>query len=214
MEKIARRVSAIVFCLVTGCASIQTGGEVQSGRAALFAGRPEDALVHFSRASELNPDYVTGFTVFKEGVWTYLGRANYETQNLPAARRALENAVARHSDDPMAHLYLGLTLAREGDREPGLSEIERGMKGLYDWLEDISQTHRYSYGQFWDPQREIRSQIQTDLAMIAKREFDWPRLIADGERIGKRMEEEINLADREERFFRGREGDNDRSRHR
>ena len=53
-----------LFFLIGGCAIVQSGGEVQSGRADLFAGRPEDALVHFRRAAELNPDYVTGFTVF------------------------------------------------------------------------------------------------------------------------------------------------------
>jgi tetratricopeptide (TPR) repeat protein len=203
-----------LFLLIDGCAIVQSGGEVQSGRADLFAGRPEDALVHFRRAAELNPDYVTGFTVFKEGVWTYVGRASYETQNLPEARRALENASSRHSDDYLAKLYLGLTLARDGDRQRGLSEIENGMKGLHDWLEDVSQTHRYSYGEFWDPQREIRSQIRTDLALLSNRELDWPKLIADGEGIGKRMEEEIDRADREERFFRGRPGDNEGGSHR
>jgi hypothetical protein len=46
--------------------------------------------------------------------------------------------------------------------------------------------------------------------MTSKGEFDWSRLIAGGERIGKRMEEEIDRAAQEERFFRGRPGDNDR----
>lgn len=204
-----RWVSVITFSLAIGCASVQTGGEIQMGRGALLAGRPEDALVHFRRAAELNPDYVTGFTVFKEGVWTYVGRASYETQNLSEARQALENASTRHKDDYLANLYLGLTLARDGDRQRGLTEIESGMKGLYDWLENVSQIHRYSYGEYWDPQREIRSQIRTDLAMLSNRELDWRKLIADGEGIGRRMEEEIDRADREERFFLGRPGDND-----
>jgi hypothetical protein len=110
----------------------------------------------------------------------------------------------------MAHLYLGLTLAREGDRARAQKEIQTGLKGLYDWLEDVSLTHRYDYGQFWDPTREIRSQIQADLNMISKEGFDWSKLIEDGEKIGKRMEEEIDRAAQEERFFRGRPGDNDR----
>jgi tetratricopeptide (TPR) repeat protein len=199
----------IAFSLIAGCATVQSGGEVQMGRGALLAGRPEVALVHFRRAAELNPDYVTGFTVFKEGVWTYVGRANYETKNLAEARRALETASTRHQDDYLANLYLGLTLARDGDRQRGLMEIESGMKGLYDWLEYVSQSHRYSYGEFWDPQREIRFHIRTQLALLSSREVDWPQVIAGGERIGQRMEEEIDRADREERFFKGRAGDND-----
>lgn len=210
MRNFMALVSLVAISMVTGCATVQSGGEVVRGRAALLSGRPEEALANFRRAAQLDPDYVTGFTVFSEGVWTYLGRAHYETQNYAAARESLENAVARHHDDSMAHLYLGLTLAREGDRQRSLKEIQAGLKGLYDWLEDVSQTHRYDYGQFWDPTREIRSQIQAELDIISRGEFDWSRLIADGERIGKRMEEEIDRAAREERFFRGRPGDNDR----
>ena len=203
-------VGATSLFLLTGCAAVQTGGEVVRGRAALLSGRPDEALVNFRRAAETNPDYVTGFTVFREGVWSYVGQASYETKNYPEARRALETAISRHPDDSMAHLYLGLTLAREGDRQRGLQEIQAGLKGLYDWLEYVTVSHRYDYGQFWDPTREIRSQIQTELAVISKGEFDWGRLTANGERIGRRMEEEIDRAAREERFFRGRPGDNDR----
>lgn len=210
MNRIIAWLGVTVLLLITGCAAVQTGGDVVKGRGALFAGRTEEALGYFQRAAETNPDYVTGFTVFREGVWAYVGRANYELKNYAEARRALETAIARHSDDSMAHLYLGLTLAREGDRQRALKEIQTGLKGLYDWLEDVTTTHRYDYGQFWDPTREIRSQIQAALAMTSKGEFDWSRLIAGGERIGKRMEEEIDRAAQEERFFRGRPGDNDR----
>ena len=178
------------------------------GRNDLLAGRSEDALAHFRRAAELNPDYVTG-PIFHQGVWTYLGRANYETKNLPEARRALQNASDRRKDDYLANLYLGLTLARDGDRQRGLTEIESGMRGLYDWLEWVSSAHRYSYGEYWDPQREIRSQIRTNLAMMSSRDLDWPTVIGDGEALGKRMEEEIVRAEQEERFFQGRAGDNE-----
>jgi hypothetical protein len=60
----------------------------------------------------LDPDYITGFTLFREGVWTYVGRASYETENYAAARQALERASARYGDDHLAKIYLGLTLAR------------------------------------------------------------------------------------------------------
>lgn len=201
---------AMSLFLLSGCAAVQTGGEVVRGRTALLSGRPDEALVNFHRAAEINPDYVTGFTVFREGVWSYVGQASYETKRYPEARRALETAISRHPDDSMAHLYLGLTLAREGDQQRGLKEIEAGLRGLYDWLEYVTTTHRYDYGQFWDPTREIRSQIQAELAVISKGEFNWPQLLANGERIGRRMEEEIDRAAQEERFFKGRPGDNDR----
>jgi len=155
----------------------------------------------------LDPDYITGFTPFREGVWTYVGRANYETENYVAARQSLERASARYADDHMAKLYLGLTLAREGNRQRAHQELERGMKGLNEWLENISQMLRFSTGLYWDPQREIRSELQAGLASLSGKEPDWANLIARGESVGKRMEEEIDRADRSERFFRGRDSD-------
>jgi tetratricopeptide (TPR) repeat protein len=202
-------IAGFMLLLLTGCAAIESGGEVQAGRRALFAQRPDDALAHFQRAAQLNPDYVTGFSVFREGVWTYVGRSAYELKDYQQARTALETAVARHPDDHLGHLYLGLTLAQLGQRQTGLTEIQTGLKGLYDWLEYTAEAHKYDYGQYWDPTREIRSQCQNTLAMTAKENFDWPTLIAAGEAIGKRMEDEIDRASQEERFFRGRPGDND-----
>jgi hypothetical protein len=34
--------------------------------------------------------------------------------------------------------------------------------------------------------------------MISRKNFDWPTLISDGERIGKKIEEEPDLARRQE----------------
>ena len=193
--------------LLSGCAAFKASTEIQAGRLALMTGKPQVALAHFSRAAELDPDYITGFTPFREGVWTYVGRASYETENYAAAHLALEKASARYGDDHMAKLYLGLTLAREGDHQRAQQELERGMKGLHDWLEDLSQHLRFSTGLYWDPQREIRSELQAGLASLSGKELDWVNLLARGESVGKRMEEEIDRADRSERFFLGREGD-------
>ena len=192
---------------LAGCAVFQTSTEIQAGRLALMIGKPQVALAHFRQAAELDPDYITRFTPFKEGVWTYVGRASYETENYPAARQALEKASARYGNDHLAKLFLGLTLAREGDRQRAQQELERGMKGLHDWLEDLSQTLRFSYGQYWDPQREIRSELQAGLAGLSSKELDWANLIARGEKVGKRMEEEIDRAAQAERFFQGRDSD-------
>jgi tetratricopeptide (TPR) repeat protein len=197
----------LLALLLHGCAAFQTGTEIQAGRLALMTGKPQVALAHFNRAAELSPDYITGFTPFREGVWTYVGRASYETENYVAARQALERASARYGDDHLAKLYLGLTLAREGNRQRAQQEIERGMKGLHDWLENLSQNLRFSIGQYWDPQREIRSELQAGLAGLSSKEPDWANLIARGEMVGKRMEEEIDRADRAERFFLGRDSD-------
>jgi hypothetical protein len=75
---------------------------------------------------------------------------------------------------------------------------------LHDWLE---YTKRNSfYGQFWDPSRVISSEIDADLAMISNRDIDWPKVIASGEWVGKKMEEEIDLARRDESHEYDRDG--------
>jgi hypothetical protein len=119
----------------------------------------------------------------------------------------LERTLATNREEDIARLYLGLTLAREGDRQAGLKEIEGGMRGINNFLDYISQTQRYSIGQFWDPDRDIRSAIQSDLAMISGRDLDWQRLIADTEWLGIRMEQESDLARRQEAWDKSRDGE-------
>jgi hypothetical protein len=101
---------------------------------------------------------------------------------------------------------LGLTLARQGDRQRGLKEIESGLKGIYDWLEYVTQAFRFSFGQYWDPNGQIRKAIEDDLAMISTREFDWEKLIADAEWVGLQIEEESDRARGDETRARNREG--------
>lgn len=187
----------IGLCWISaGCASFQAAGEVQRGRPQLMFGDPKLALAHFQRASELDSGYVMRFRAFDEGVWTYIGRANYATGRLPEARQALDRALSMNRNDNLARLYLGLVLAKSEDRTTGLREIEGGMKGIYDHLEYITaNTH---YGQFWDPRREIRSEIQGSLKMISGKDVDWNRLTESGDWVGKRLEEEADRARRDE----------------
>lgn len=98
----------------------------------------------------------------------------------------------------MAKLYLGLALARTGDRQRGLKEIESGLKGLQAWLDYVNQYAAFSYGQYWDPLREIRAEIQNSLTMISGKDIDWQKLIASGEWVGRKLEEEIDIARRQE----------------
>lgn len=193
----------LLFC--AACTSFRVSGEVQRGRMKLLEGEPKAALANFQRAAELDPNYVTDFTPLEQGVWTYVGRAYYETGNLPAARKTLQRARSENSDDYLAGLYLGLALARNGDRDRGVKEIASGMKGIHDWLDHIE--YSTLYGQFWDPGKKIRSTIQTDLAMISGKDIDWKRLIGSAEWVGKRMEEEIDLARRDERQELLQDGD-------
>ncbi len=104
----------------------------------------------------------------------------------------------------MAKLYLGLTLTRSGDRQRGLKEIESGLRGLHDWLDYVNQYAASSYGQYWDPTNEIRSEIKNSLAMISGKEIDGQKLIASGEWVGRKIEEEIDIARGQESRDRSR----------
>jgi hypothetical protein len=71
------------------------------------------------------------------------------------------------------------------------------MRGINSFLDYISQAQRFSIGQFWDPDRDIRSAIQGNLAMISGRDLDWQRLTVNTEWLGIRMEQESDLARRQ-----------------
>ena len=208
MKAISSLVLISLFVLLTGCASLQVSSDVAAGRQALLRGSNETALGYFYSAAQKDPNYVyaTGSSP-RQGVWSYVGRSEYLTGRIPQARQTLERSLSANKDEDLTRLYLGLTLAREGDRQRGLKEIEGGMRGINNFLEYITQAQRYSIGQFWDPDRDIRSAIQSDLAMISGRDLDWQRLIADTEWLGIRMEQESDLARRQEAWDKSRNGE-------
>src|SRR6266536_1740929 len=195
-----------LFVFLAGYTSLQTGGELQYGRQALLKGNNEAALGYFYSAAQEDPNYVyaTGSSP-KQSVWSYVGRSEYLTGRFPQARQDLERALAGNREEDIARLYLGLTLAREGDRPSGLKEIESGMRGINNFLDYINQAQRFSIGQFWDPGGDIRSAIQSDLAMISGKDLDWQRLTTDTEWLGIRMEQESDLARRQEAETRSRD---------
>ena len=195
---------SFILVSLSACTSLRVGSEVAAGRHALLTGNNETALAYFHSAAQKDPEYRYG-TALKQGIWSYVGRTEYATGKLPQARQTLEKALSANKDEDIARLYLGLTLARSGDRQRGLKEIEGGMRGINDWLEWVTEAHRFSFGQFWDPAREIRTAIRGDLAMISGREFDWQKLITDGEWIAMQMEEEGDKARRDEARERARD---------
>jgi tetratricopeptide (TPR) repeat protein len=189
----------LVFVL-TACAAYQAAGQVQSGRQALLINKPEEALAYFQQVAQSNPNYIFQSELYREGIWTYVGRSQYSLGRLPEARQSLEKALSVYPDDYLARIYLGLTLLRSGEDSRGLKELAAGMKGLYDWLEYMNRT--MSYTAFWDPLREIRSEIEKDLNALSGKDVDRQQLITSAEWIGKRMEEEIDLVRRDEQRHR------------
>ncbi len=159
----------------------QAGGDVDQGRQAMFRGDNQAALGYWG-------------TELREGTLSFLGREQYLNGQLAPARDTLQKALAQHQSDNLARLYLGLTLARQGDRKAGLSDIEAGMKGIKDFLNYITTTFAMSFGQFWDPAQAIRKSVDTNLAMIAKGNFDWPTLISNAETLAMKFEQEPDNA--------------------
>jgi tetratricopeptide (TPR) repeat protein len=202
----------LLLCVLlsSGCASFRIAGQIERGRHALIAGSTDEALALFEEAARNNPDYIYVYRLFRESVWTYLGRAQYAKGMLEQARLSFERALSILPDDHLARLYLGLVSARTGDRSRALKDFESAMKGLYEFLEYANYSGPFEYR--WDPAREIRSELEKNLAMISGKDVDWDKLIISAEWIGKRMEQEIDYVRRdEERQFERRERDRIRS---
>ena len=74
-------------------------------------------------------------------------------------------------------------------------EIAAALTGIRDQLDYLSNTRT---GVFWDPNKEIRSQIQTGLSLLSAPQPDWPKVLSTGEWVGQKLEEEIDLVRRDE----------------
>ena len=64
-----------------------------------------------------------------------------------------------------------------------------------------SAIERNAFGRFWDPGGQIRTSIKTDLAMISGANTGWLGLIATGEQLGKRIEQEEDKARQQQQMM-------------
>jgi len=80
------------------------------------------------------------------------------------------------------------------------------------WLEYVTQTFRFTFGQYWDPNGTIRAAARRALETLDTREFDWPKLIADCEWIALQLEAESDRARSDESRQWNREGGDGRGR--
>ncbi len=179
----------LLSVLLSACAAVRAGGDVEQGRQALLAGNNQAALGNFQNAEQADPNYVYG-TELREGVSSFLGRAQYLTGNYAQARQTLEKDLRQHPSDNLARMYYGLTLYRLGDQKAALTNIQRGMQGIYNWLEYLNTNFAQEFGQGFDAGGTIRAGIKADLAMISSGKIDWPKLVADAERLGITVEQE------------------------
>jgi tetratricopeptide (TPR) repeat protein len=175
--------------LLSACAVVTTAGDIAQGRQAMLEGNYQLALDYFWTGDQVDPNYTYGAEL-REGVLSFLGRAQYLTGNYAQARQTLEKDLSHHRSDNVARLYLGLTLVRLEDRQAGLTNIQRGMSGIYNWLEYLNENFRFEFGQGWDPGGTIRAGIKSNLDMISSGKIDWSKLITDGESLGIAIEQE------------------------
>ncbi len=163
--------------------------DVRRGRQELLADNPSGALAYFQRAAESNPDFLSDLAPFDEGVWTLVGRAYYDMGKLAEAKKAFEQAGSRYKGDYMCRLYLGLTLARQGDRSQALTEIRAGLNSLLKWLGDFERTD--TEAPYWSIPLFEREMKRT-LELTKSRKIKWEELIARGEWLGYNFELEID----------------------
>ena len=194
--------SGILLTLIalTGCTAFQTAGEFQRGRTALLGGMPAAATTYFQQAAALDTNL--RYSIFQESIWTYLGRAYYDAKNYTEARSALERALTIDTRDSFARLYLGLTLARQGNHEAGQREVLLGLQGLYDRLDYV--VYYTSAGLYWDPTGQIRGEIQALQRDVKASQPNFEHLFDRLESLGMRVEQEIDLARRDETRERNR----------
>jgi len=200
------RLAFLSLVFVCGCASLKAGSDLAYGRRALVGGDYETSLGYFQSAIQTDPSFRYG-TAYQQGLLSYVGRTEYLTGRLPQAQQTLQKALVANKDEDIARIYLGLTLIRRDNREAGLKDVETGMRGIHAWLDWVTETFRFSFGQYWDPARAIRSAITSDLKMMSGRDLDWPKVIADSEWVAMAMEEEGDKARKQEQQDRQRDGE-------
>lgn len=101
-----------VLLIVAGCSSVSTQGDFQLGRQALLRAEPENALTYFNRVTAADNGYSTHSGLLRESIWTYVGRAHYNSGRYSEARAAFDRALLQFNDEHVARLYRALTLVR------------------------------------------------------------------------------------------------------
>lgn len=110
--KTIRLLIAVASLALSGCAGFESAGEFTRGRLALVRGDANAALGNFQSIASAQPQFIARNGPLWESIWTYIGRAHYQSGKYAEAKDALEKALAQQKGDHMGRLYLGLTLAR------------------------------------------------------------------------------------------------------
>ncbi|HEY2919122.1 MAG TPA: tetratricopeptide repeat protein [Candidatus Binatia bacterium] len=110
--RLTRQTAALALLWAAACASFESQSEFLTGRRALLRGEPDNALSYFERVTRSNATFVSDSVSPRKSIWTYVGRAQYNSGRYTEARSAFEKALSHLSEDYVARLYFGLTLLR------------------------------------------------------------------------------------------------------
>lgn len=110
--RLTRLTAAIALLWAVACASLESQTDFLTGRRALLRGEPDNALSYFERVTRSNATFVSDSVSPRKSIWTYVGRAQYNSGRYNEARSAFEKALSHLSEDYVARLYFGLTLLR------------------------------------------------------------------------------------------------------
>jgi tetratricopeptide (TPR) repeat protein len=164
MIKFLRLLSVLPMLGVAACASLESQSEFLSGRRALLRGEPENALSYFDKIARTDPAFVAGSVSPQKSIWTYVGRAHYNSGRYDAARPAFEKALAYRNDDHVARLYLGLTLVRPSApvAPPNAFSLQEVIFALREGVEPKRMaTLARGRGIAFDVTKESESQLRT-----------------------------------------------------
>ncbi len=178
-----------LFFSLSSCTTVQVSKDVQSGRAALKQGRPEEALTHFEAAARQDPSYTTRFTLLNTGIWTYIGRAYYEMGEKEKALASLKRAKNSTSDDYFARIYVGLVMSQNGKEREGIAELDAGLERLEIWLESLPGQSQG--GQYWDPDGHLQKTIAETRSLLREERINLARVDENVRWLGKKFEKEI-----------------------
>lgn len=146
------------------CAAMDSQTDFLSGRRALLRGEPENALSLFTRVAQNNPAFVAGSVAPPRSIWTYVGKAYYNSGRYDSAQSAFEKALGYRSDDQVARLYLGMTLLRPSGAPPPANafQLQEVTFALREGVEPkrVASLAR-SRGIGFDLTRETESQLRT-----------------------------------------------------
>ena len=192
--------SFLFFFSLGGCATLEVAREVQNGRRAMQLGNPKAAILHFEAAAQLDPDYLTDFTLLDIGIWSYVGMAQFKEGKQGKALASFKQAKQRHREDHFARVFLGLVMSQNGDRRAGKGELVDGLKGLGQWLDTIRHSARTRTGELWDPGDYLAKEIGETLTLLQAEEVDWRAINESVVSLARNFDDEIDEVKRDKQF--------------